>query len=378
MIHKLKIKKILFFVTLIIILSELILRVSESIWIKGNVDTLYNYVKFFKGELSWHIQPSITVVQTERYGDRIYSFNNYGYRGKDFSLTSNRNKILFLGDSITFGLGVNNQFTYPSIIEDRLKISNNTKNFVTNNLALFAYSPSEELFILKNLGLKLQPNMIILQIYMNDFYKIQEEELDFSVSTQPSSSFIQRFSLQQRFHILKEAIITNSAILRRIRQGYSMLAYTLFHDIRREYFPTTLNDEVPKSMKELFMSHSVNTDIKGFEEIEEMYNLTKKQNIDFLVILIPNEVQLFTGDYDIINEKINKFFEDKGIPFFDTLNDMSSLSDKAYLFLDGLHLSERGHQFVASWLLPIIEKRLSLKLENRLFPIPYEAPQPNL
>ena len=206
--------------------------------------------------------------------------------------------------------------------------------------------------------------MIILQICMNDFDKKQEANLDLSVSTQPSPSFIQRFALQQRLHILKEAIITNSAILRRIRQGYMMLLYTLFHDIRREYFPTTLNDEHPKDKKELFMSHSVITDIKGFEEIEEMYNLTKKHNIDFLVMLIPNEVQLFTDNYDIINERINRFFEDKEIPFFDTLHDMRSLSDKAHLFNDGLHLSERGHQFVASLLLPIIEKRLSLTLEN--------------
>ena len=69
-----------------------------------------------------------------------------------------------------------------------------------------------------------------------------------------------------------------------------------------------------------------------------------------LVILSPNEIQLFKSDYDIINNRVYNYCNKNNIMFYDPLSDFRHLESKAKLFNDGLHLSEKGHQVLADLL----------------------------
>lgn len=95
---------------------------------------------------SWNFQPSVTVIQSERYGGRSYSLNYYGYRGRNVILENKKRRILLLGDSITFSLGVNNSFCYSVLIENALnETAKVNSNFELINLALHSYPPHDEL-----------------------------------------------------------------------------------------------------------------------------------------------------------------------------------------------------------------------------------------
>lgn len=345
--------KILLYIVLIFILGEFVTRVLNSYFVKGKIGLLYSYV-VSDGD-SWNFQPGITVIQQERYGDRSYTFNNYGYLGQNIDLNNNTRKILLLGDSVTFGLGVRYDFTYPSLVEKALNEANEIDiKYEVINLALPSYSPHDEIVSLKRIGLKLQPKLILLQIYMNDFQMNKNKQ-----SCNIEQPNLVKVSLSQRFFILKEMVFSSSAFLQRVRQACQILTHRMLHDVRRKYFVNTLNYNEPKERKELFISCQEDRNIDGFDDIEEMYKLAKERKIDFLVVLTPNEVQLFNEDYNLINKRVHEFCESKNIPFFDPLNDMRSSNIKEKIFCDGLHLSEIGHKFLADWLLPIVKSSLN-------------------
>lgn len=352
------VKNILLYTLVVFILGEFVTRVLNNFFVKGKIGSLYSYV-VSNGD-SWNFQPGITVIQPERYGDRSYTFNNYGYLGQNIDLNNKTRKILLLGDSVTFGLGVRYDFTYPSLVEKALNEANEIDiKYEVINLALPSYSPHDELVSLKKIGLKLQPELILLQLYMNDF-QINKNNRNCNAE-QPK---LVRLSLSQRFFVLKELMFSNLAFLLRVRQTCQMFSHRMFHDIRRVYFPNTLNDKEPKERMEVFISCKEDQNIDGFDDIQEMYKLSKELGINFFVIFTPNEVQLFTDEYDLINKRVREFCENKNIPFSDPLNSMRSANFKEKIFCDGLHLSEIGHEFLASWLLPVVRSYLNIDKQD--------------
>ena len=90
-----KVGKILLCIVLIFTLGEFATRILDKYFVNGKVGSLYSYV-VTNGD-SWNFQPSVTVIQPERYGDRSYSLNNYGYRGRNVILENNKRRILCLG-----------------------------------------------------------------------------------------------------------------------------------------------------------------------------------------------------------------------------------------------------------------------------------------
>ena len=144
----------------------------------------------------------------------------------------------------------------------------------------------------------------------------------------------------------------------RLRQIFDGLTYWFFHNARRNYFIESLNDEDPRNAKKYLVSLPEDKDIKAFEYLKRINLAMKENKSTFLIIITPNEVQLFKKNYDLINERLTIFCKSNGIDFYNMLPDMRACSDKAYLFNDGIHLSERGHEFVAE----ILAKQLQGKL----------------
>jgi len=336
--HLLRPKTII--VVLVLILTfEIAIRLLEGSLIDGTVGSLTSFLVL--QEKRWTLQPKVTVVAPTRYGNIAYSVNAHGYRGSDIGMKPDSRKIVFLGDSITFGLGAEHAATFPMLIDRRLNHVNTTgREFEVANLAMFAYAPAHELETLKSVALNLKPEVVILQLYLNDFT--------------PKAAAIAHASLQDTAFVLKEHVIISSAILRRARQAAQMALFVLFHDVRRNHFPATLGDDDPRELSEIF-SHLSNDAMPGVEEIEEMNRICTGNGIRFAVMLSPNEVQLYNNQYDGINDRISAFCKDKNIPFHDPLPSMRSAENRTRFFLNGLHFSKAGHDWLASWLLPIVK-----------------------
>lgn len=99
-----------------------------------------------------------------------YRVNNLGLRGENFSETKPENeyRILFLGDSFIEGIGVDQAETISQKTEDKIKELNG-KKIRAINAGVSAYSPILEYLYLKYRGIKLSPDLVVVNLFMNDF-----------------------------------------------------------------------------------------------------------------------------------------------------------------------------------------------------------------
>ncbi len=86
--------------------------------------------------------------------------NARGYRGRvhPFERTPGRTRIVMLGDSITFGIGVRDSEVFSAILEAR------NSNFEIVNLGIDAYGTDQELLVLEHEGLRYRPEIVVLNM----------------------------------------------------------------------------------------------------------------------------------------------------------------------------------------------------------------------
>lgn len=97
-----------------------------------------------------------------------FSTNRYGFRDEpDFDPTPGKGevRILSVGDSIGFGLGIPADAHYTKVLERQLN-ENSSRRYSVVNAAGQGYSPSSYYVYLKHEGLKLRPDMVIVDMEM--------------------------------------------------------------------------------------------------------------------------------------------------------------------------------------------------------------------
>lgn len=106
----------------------------------------------FDSEIGWINTPNQTVVS----GKKTYSTNSLGFRSEE--INPDKNHVLIVGDSVAFGLGVNDNETVSYYISEELK------EFQTLNLAVSGYGIDQYYLMLKRHVAKTNPKLIIVII----------------------------------------------------------------------------------------------------------------------------------------------------------------------------------------------------------------------
>ncbi len=102
----------------------------------------------------------------------VISINSIGFRGRDYPVEKAQNtyRIFVLGDSVTFGLGVNNDEAYPEILERKLNSLNSTYTFEVWNLGYPGGDPHGEYCLLMKY-LNYSPDFVLLQTLESDVFE---------------------------------------------------------------------------------------------------------------------------------------------------------------------------------------------------------------
>ena len=90
--------------------------------------------------------------------------------------------------------------------------------------------------------------------------------------------------------------------------------------------------------------------IAAFRLLRRIRDVAQAHGARTMVVLMPDELQLFTRRYDGINERAAAFCRRQGIGLYDPLPAMRASPRRADLYLDGVHLTETGHRLVAGLL----------------------------
>ena len=135
------------------------------------VRLVYPQAEFFPryrySERYGHTLPESSTLVSQMPGSWrfVYNTNEYGYRMSmpQISNRYDRPNIVFLGDSNTFGIGVNDGEEYPAVLAKRL-----TPNGDTVNLGVGGFGLTHEIRTFYEFGVLFQPAVVVLQFGDND------------------------------------------------------------------------------------------------------------------------------------------------------------------------------------------------------------------
>src|SRR5262245_46890731 len=95
--------------------------------------------------------------------------NSLGLRGPELApKLPDERRILFLGDSLTYGQGVGDDETVPVALERALRRREPARPWTVVNAGHRGYDTTQELALLRELGPRIQPDVVRLGWYWND------------------------------------------------------------------------------------------------------------------------------------------------------------------------------------------------------------------
>lgn len=104
--------------------------------------------------------------------DAVYAINAFGLRSPEIAATkpAGVKRLLLLGDSFTEGVGVQASETYARHLQAALDGVRGSERWEVINAVVASYSPLLEYLFLKNRGLTLDPDVVILALDLSDFF----------------------------------------------------------------------------------------------------------------------------------------------------------------------------------------------------------------
>jgi len=335
-------RKWLLIAAIAFVAAECLIRLVEAKQLRYPVSTLSDLVVLKKGY--WTLRPDAAITQIERSGDVTYVINHEGYRGPLPDNAKVGKRIVFLGDSVTFGLGVDEKDTYARRLEALLHPA--VASVEVANLALFAYGPYEYLSTWRRLGRLLAPDLVVVQLYMNDFgAKPWDQPAPIDVTAVLSN--------------ITSRLVNLSALVRRIHQAAHMAFFYWIRPLRRAYYPQSLNDSEPKQTLALLRAARNLDEVDSIPEIHTLLKEIKASGARVLLIYSPHETQLYKKDYDDIDGIVERAFAGEADRYIDPLGTLRSAPNLAVIFRDGLHYDLQGHALIAQTLAKPIEQLLT-------------------
>ena len=276
--------------------------------------------------------------------DRNISINSHHLRDRERSWIKPEGikRILGIGDSFTFGYKVSNEQCFLKILEKLL----NTKSYVWDviNAGVPGYNMWQYVRYLENFGYRYMPDLIIVSIYLDDFYGSPGFKL---LSTKKGNNY--------KFY--KKIRVINF-----LNNFYEKLIYRY-----RFLFGAKWLKNV-ESRRSYFLANRYGRLLKGIEnrniyskfeyELGKMKTLIDLIESNLLVIYIPDVVQLNFPALKVLNRKIDLMCKNREIDFIDMTSylENSGNINELYLLPYDAHLSYRGHYVVARVLYNYIRK----------------------
>jgi hypothetical protein len=119
----------------------------------------------------YRLKPNVRVRTTHAgYFDYAYTVNSQSLRATTDVVTPKpelRERILFVGDSFTFGVGVDDSATYPARVDARLRRWCERPTEAVNG-GVGGFGTSHELSFLQHYGWRLEPDVVVLGFLTSD------------------------------------------------------------------------------------------------------------------------------------------------------------------------------------------------------------------
>lgn len=264
---------------------------------------------------------------------RVY-INSQGLRDNELIFKEGF-KIFCIGDSFTFGTGVNLEDTFVQKLEKQLRLSFPQLNVEVINAGHGGASIDFEYEVLKQKGLPVKPNIVILQVYKNDVE-------DYFVST--------RFkNVYSPWPIPFKRLIRHTAIyIQSMKLKLYILARKAGKDVKQLFSISESNNDFYNASDYIYYQEMWN---HYFRKLQQVIDLCRENHFKLIILYIPDKYQVNNSYLKTTPQLILKEFAQKKnntiiIDPLEILRKRFLFNIEDYFSIDG-HLNAEGHEIIS-------------------------------
>ncbi len=321
-----------------------------------------------------HAPLSELVIENHPWSPKIplvYKTNSLGYRNREIGPQQGK-RLLFLGDSITFGQGVNEEWTFVRLLENLARAKG--ENWETVNGSVEGLGTNGELAVLNETGLGLNPEVVVLDFYLNDFL----ESPGIFITRMPGlldrsrlAHKLERFFTSRLFLSASEKNISVIQPMQKApdeivawQEEFKRNSTVLSPDQQPDPTARAFHKAVLQNFEDWGGSFSPRVWPKLELLLEEFTRLAKEHRFQFVLVAFPVRPQLETAAlFDYPQQRLRQIARTLKVPCLDLLpllreNYQNKKSDSETLYFDHCHLTPYGNQIVARALYPYLKRSL--------------------
>lgn len=314
--RRVKLITAIFAVVLSLALGEIFLRMYFGVHRDYDIE-MWRYAVNFKQSVSDDRSHVHTPNSRGSLMGVPIAINSKGLRDSEYDYKKPEGvyRILIVGDSLTFGWGVESQDTFSGILEKRLNeqntLSGKYKEIQVINAGIGNYNTTQELVFLREDGLKYEPDEVMLAHFTNDAEQTQREANNF---------------------------LTRNFILYASTVSFKNKIIAVFDDRRNyEYYYKGLYREAYWAEYQKVLT--------AFEDE------TKKYEIKLTVLLLPEFHDLVNYQLEDEHQKMVRFFKERGVAVMDSLEVFRGEEGRSFwVASDDSHPNASAHRIIADFL----------------------------
>lgn len=275
----------------------------------------------------WNIPNANATVQRSEYTMQVH-INSKGLRGpeKDYAKPQGIFRIVLLGDSFTFGTGVQEHESFAALLQQQLS----EEKEIINGSA--PGSSTQDVYrFLSVEGIRYSPDAVILCFFQNDIQDNFQQALHSAVKPRGLSTFVYK-ALAKAGSLLESNLYGRSAI-------YAAVTY-----FKKSYL----------------LSYRINDDEFAATKIwvEAVREWCRKKKISFGIMYIPRREEISKPLHPQLTVSfLNQYAAEQSIPLLDLWQLFHQDPDfRSYYFPLDTHLSIKGNQKVADYLFEFLNK----------------------
>lgn len=289
------------------------------------------------------LRKNATVISTGPEYKVTYMMNSKGLRSPEYSYPKDKGiiRILGLGDSYTFGIGVEEKDTYLKKLEEMLAARfQKERKIEMINTGVGGWGTTQQLIYLQKEGLKYTPDLIILGFFVND----PSENEDTGLYRLENDGLIrQPVKISQGLSATKKftAYIPFYNFLTRHSQFLSFLRIRLTIILTKGHQKAGIAKLTDGTYKNLDLTKAL---------LKEMNQVAEANGSKLIIILIPSKEEFLLPNSSDRNMQLEivKFCQDNYIKNVDLFLTFKKISDTQSLyFTKDSHWNERGHRLCA-------------------------------
>jgi lysophospholipase L1-like esterase len=260
----------------------------------------------------------------------LVTTNSQGLRERDWPLDkpADTRRVLFLGDSVTFGAGVRDSEPFPRLLELDLEVDTLSR-IQTINGGVVGYNTIQELGRLEDVGLAYQPDTVVLTFVVNDLLE------SFSI-------FDHQYEPTGPLAAIKVWLRRNSNLYRFVQDVYWRVAQEIRRSRDGATEPLRKRDRLEERLATL----------------DQIIQTTRAHGASFMLVLYPDNLDDpvspgRSGERLTMRQELVAFAAREQVPYVDLTDDLGDVRDpraREYRLREDPHPSPAGHRVIAETL----------------------------